>query len=571
MISRLLSISSLLVIFCSYAQKKVELTINPTSVEVGETFSITVTSTVDGTLNFDKVPSSFVQDYNIHQGSNREIDYNTGNVKIVHFYSFTGIITKSGKFTFGPAYITKGSKSYPSNSATINIGKRVPMSSGSVSAQQLQDPAFGLIEVNKKTIYEGEPLLISAKVYAKYNPSHVGVYKSYGVPGTTIKHPIGNTTSFKKSIEKFKGVEYYSFSYDKNVIFPSGIGSFQVDPFKMNLHQGYQNFPLVSNGFNITILPLPANPPSDFIGAVGDFRVDREIDAKSIKQGDVIKMTIAVAGIGNLQNIIEPSLNLPKGFTVYGDPVITENFSVGLHGTEGEIVYEYNIEVRKSGDITLPASTISFFNPSKKKYIQATSNEVQLSIEKNDNYIVHETTLDEEKDTELVIHRSKIKEKVDLVNIDSFYGTGAFWGGIGAPILASFLFVLFARRKDKSEDKAVIKRQKAEKDAVFKEYVSIAKSLMESGSDSEYYSHIENALRKAFEIDMEFEEDRLITKNDISSFIEKTYNSSLNNSVSEIFNTCEQSKYGFASTNTSRKEIIDQLKEIVSKLNKVKW
>lgn len=570
MLNRLLTILALFAVVCSYAQRKVELSINPTSVEVGETFSITVTSTVEGELDFDKVPSSFVQDYNIHQGSKREIDYNTGNVKIVHFYSFTGIITKSGKYTIGPAYITNGSRSYPSNSVTINIGKRVPMSSGDVTANQLQDPAFGLIQVNKKTIYEGEPLLISAKIYAKYNPSHVGVYKSYGVPGTTIKHPIGNTTSFKKSIEKFKGVEYYSFTYDKNVIFPSGVGKFQIDPFKMNLHQGYQNFPLVSNGFNLTILPLPANPPTDFIGAVGDFRVDRQIDSQSLKQGEVLKMTVTIAGIGNLQNIIEPSLNLPKGFTIYGDPVITENFSVGPHGTEGEIVYEYNIEVKKAGDISLPASTISFFNPSKEKYIQATTNEILISVKKDENYVVHDEAPDAEKNTELVIHRSKIKENAEIINLYSFYGEVGFWGGVSAPVLFSFLFILLARRKDKSEDKAIIKRQKAAKDSEFKSRIVTAKSLLESGTDSEFYSHIEGALRKAFEIEMNFEEDRLITKVDIREFNEQA-NSELNKIVDAIFTTCEQSKYGFASTNTSRNEVLGQLKDVVGQLKNVKW
>lgn len=571
MLSRLLTILSLFAIFCSYAQRKVELSINPTSVEVGETFSITVTSLVEGELDFDKVPNSFVQDYNIHQGSKREIDYNTGNVKVVHFFSFTGVITKSGKYTFGPAYITNGSRSYPSNSVTVNIGKRVPMSSGDVSAKQLQDPAFGLIQVNKKTIYEGEPLLISAKIYAKYNPSHVGVYKSYGVPGTTLKHPQGNTTSFKKSIEKFKGIEYYSFSYDKNVIFPAGVGNYQIDPFKMNLHQGYQNFPLVSNAFNLTILPLPANPPSDFIGAVGDFRVERQIDSQSLKQGEVLKMTVIIAGMGNLQNIIEPSLNLPKGFTVYGDPVVTNTYSFGPHGAEGEIVYEYNIEVKKAGDISLPASTISFFNPSEEKYIQATSNEILISVEKNENYIVHEPTEDDEKTTELVIHRSKIKENAEIINLDSFYGKPGFWGGVSAPILASFLFILFARRKDKSEDKAIIKRKKAAKDSEFKERVSTAKGLLESGSDSEFYSHVESALRKAFEIEMNFEEDRLITKADIRSYIEESHKSELNNTVNSVFTTCEQSKYGFASTNTSRNDILNDLKEVVGQLKNVKW
>ena len=423
-----------------------------------------VTSTVQGQLDFDDVPASFIQDYNINQGSSSKIDYSTGKVEMIYFFSFTGIITKAGKYKIGPAYITNGSKSYPSNSVTIEVGNKVPMSNGEVSAQQLTDPAFGLIQANKKTIYEGEPLIVTAKVFAKYNPSHVGTYKSYVVPGTTIKHPIGNTSSFKKSVEKYKGVEYYSFPYDKNVIFPSGIGKFQIEPFTMNLHQGYQNFPLISNGFMIDILPLPSSPPADFIGGVGDFTIERKIDAQSIKQGEVLKMTITIAGIGNLQNIIDPSLNLPRGFTVYGDPVITKNYSFGMQGTEGKIIYEFNIEVKKSGNISLPASKISFFDPIQEKYVQVSTDKILINIERDKNYIVKDPEVNANKDTELVISTSKIKEEKEIVILDSFFGTPGYWGGIGAPILASFFFILFGRRKDKSEEKVIAKRKKAAND-----------------------------------------------------------------------------------------------------------
>lgn len=571
MLNQLLTIFSIFAIFYSSAQKKVELFINPTSVEVGETFSITVKSDFQGELNFDKVPSTFVQDYTIHQGSTREMDHSTGNVKIVQFFSFTGVITTSGKFKIGPAYITNGSVTHASNSVTITVGKRAPMSTGDVTYNQLQDPAFGIIEVNKKTIYEGEPLLVQSKIYATYNPSHVGIYNSYVVPGATIKYPIGNTTIFKKSIEKFKGKDFFSFPYDKNVIFPSGIGKYKIEPFQMNLHQGYQNFPLVSNAIEITILPLPGNAPVDFIGAVGDFRIEREIDAQGLKQGDVMKIFVTISGIGNLQNIDVPSLNLPQGFSIYGDPMVTENIAIGPHGAEGEVTYEYNIEIKKSGDLTFPSTTISFFDPDKEKYVQVKTIEFKFNVEKNDNYIAHDIAANSEKNTELVIHQSKIKENAEIIDNGDFFGSAPFWGALGTPILASFLFLLFIRRKDKFEDKALAKRQKAVKDNAFKECVLTAKSLLESGNDSEFYSQIENAIKKAFEIEMNFEEDRLINKTDINNFIEKSSKSELLPMVNSIFSNCEQSKYGFSSSNTTRSEILEELKRVINRMNQVKW
>jgi hypothetical protein len=571
--ARLLSIFSLLFVFCSHAQKKVTLEISPTSVEVGETFSITITSTVPGDLSFDDVPDALVSDYNnIHQGSKTGIDVNTGHMKTHYFYSFTGMMTKAGKFTVGPAYITNGSKSYPSNEVTIEIGNKVPMKSGQVTAKQLSDPAFGIIQTNKKTIYEGEPLLVSCKVYAKYDPSHVGVYKSYGVPGTTIKYKIGNSTSgFKHRIEKFKGKDYFAFSYDKSVICPSGIGQYQIDPFTMNLHQGYQNFPIVSGSFIINIIPLPANPPADFIGGVGEFNIERRIDATTVKQGDVLKLTVTVSGIGTLQNIKEPALNLPKGFTVYGDPIITENSTVGIHGTEGAIIYEYNIQAKRAGAINLPAATLSYFDPQSEKYVQMSTSDFMISVSENKNFVVHKDPSKEVKDEELVIHKSKIRGNTNLVEEGSFYGTSVFWGGVSFPVLASLLFLIIARKREKSEDKIIEKRQKSAKDSELKDHVSVAKSLVSVGSDSEYYTQIENALRKAYEIEMNFNEDRRLNKSDIEEFIAAHGDLEQLSHVKNLFSTCEQSKYGFAATENSREEVLNNLKSILKKLNKVKW
>ena len=90
MLNRIVSIFSILSVVYSYAQNKVELEISPANVEVGETFSVTVKSTVMGELKFDQVPSSFVQDYNIHHGSSSEKDYNSNTYRVVYFYSFTG-------------------------------------------------------------------------------------------------------------------------------------------------------------------------------------------------------------------------------------------------------------------------------------------------------------------------------------------------------------------------------------------------------------------------------------------------------------------------------------------------
>jgi hypothetical protein len=569
----LLSILSISLLVFVYGQGKVELSINPKTAEIGEVFSITVTTNVDGPLNFDKVPSTFNQDYAISQGARQEIDYNTGNVTNIYYYTITGLITKAGSYKFGPAYITKGSKSYASNVATINISPRVQMNSGNVSQQQLQDPAFGLIQTNKTTIYEGEPLLVTAKVYAKYNPSHVGNYKSYGLPGTTLKHPIGSTTSFKKSIESYKGHDYYAFNYDKNVIFPSGVGQFQIDPFRMNLHQGYQNFPIISNSYMVNIKPLPNDPPLDFIGAVGDFRLKAAIDESqlnSLKQGDVFKLTLYVAGIGNLQNIAEPKLNLPKGFMVYGDPIVDENYSMGVHGAEGEIKYEYNIEVHKHGKTKIDGLSISYFDPHKESYIQTACEDFELNVKKDAQFIAqHSSRNDTPRNEEVVIHQSGLRNNSDTADAGTLFGSPLFWGGVCSPILAAFFFLFVARRKESSVDKKKSAQQMANRNSELKELLAKTKIGVVDGS-STFFSDIDLTLRTALEIEMQIEESRILNKSEIVEYLKNDYSEVFATKTSQLFSICEQCKYGISDKSISRESMYNDLSQIIDQLKHVK-
>ena len=126
-------------------------------------------------------------------------------------------------------------------------------------------------------------------------------------------------------------------------------------------------------------------------------------------------------------------------------------------------------------------------------------------------------------------------------------------------------------KREKSEDKIIEKRQNSAKDSELKDHVAVAKSLISSGSESEYYTQIENALRKAYEIEMNFKEDRRLNKSDIEEFIAAHGNLEQLAQVKNVFSTCEQSKYGFAAAENSREEVLNNLKSVLKQLNRVKW
>ncbi|TNE74187.1 MAG: hypothetical protein EP333_05930 [Bacteroidetes bacterium] len=545
-------------------KSRVDLVVEPSHVEVGESVRITVTATVNGKMEVDNLPSSFVQDYNISQGSQDEIDYTTGEVKTIYFYSFSGVITKAGKYKIGPVYIKNLNKVYTSNTVTIQVDPKSNLSStGEITKKQLKDPAFGVIAANKTELYEGEPLILSAKVYSHFDPSHISGYLPYDVPGAITKHPLGNMNNIKVSRERVLGTELYAFDYDKNLVFPSGVGKVTIEPFQLNLHQGYQSFPVNSGSFNVIIKSLPKNAPGSFIGAVGKFSMQASIDSLKIKQGNVFTYTVTIHGTGNLMNFNEPRPVLPKGFIIYGDPEKEENFTIGINGAEGDVTYKYHIQVLTKGDFNIPPMEVTYFDPKSEQYVTLTSNQNKIKVLKDPSIKdVNDDPESSEKDDsdELVLNA---KEE-DPSGHFSWHSILLF----GLPTLSlAFLLLLILRVKKKKEETMpdtpeipVIDHNKNIRDH-FRQAVNTI-----SSNDLEFYTHIQKCIHLLFLDQMKLSEG-VLTKEQILDWLTKNDQEEKTEDVSRIFSAIEISKYGIASSSEDKETLLNQLSSLLKSFN----
>lgn len=555
--------------FAAFSQKtEVVLSVSTTTIEVGETIILKVETNAEGAFEIDNLPSSFNYGGAISSGMNYQMDYNTGDVLIVYTHSQNGTFTKPGTYKIGPAYIKKGGKAYQSNVITIRVGKKIQMNGGKVTAQQLKDPAFGVIQTNKNTIYEGEPVVVAAKIYSRFLPTDIGNYNTFIQRKGIEYHELTNSSQrLTVHEERYKGNPYFTFEYDRNVIFPSGTGTFTLEPYTMNIIREYNGFSVISSGVNITIKPLPGNAPADFIGAVGSFSISRTIDTARVKQGDVFKLILTIDGVGNIQNSLEPQLNLPKGMMVYGDPVITKHISYGVNGGEGSITYEYNIQVTTSGKISIPGTSISYFDPSTEKYVRVTSVDHPIYVVKDQSYIAATSKTNVSDETVYAPDASDLRTVKDVRSTQSIFGTPLFWSGLAAPLLCAFFFIFFVKRRENPSDAIITKQVIQQKDKELHALVAQTKELIHSGDNDAYFVHLENALRKAFECKMAItDSDRLITKADIYTYLADSKQDVLDGPVRLLFRTCEESRFGFGASNEMRQPAFDQLQSILAAL-----
>ncbi|MCH2231221.1 MAG: BatD family protein [Crocinitomicaceae bacterium] len=565
--NKLLVILSLILAFSALCQKpEVSLSIEPKQAEIGEIFTITVRSNVQGQVEIDNKPSSYVPGYDVMNGMEQDMDHNTGIVTTYYYISETGAIGKAGKYTIGPAFVTQGNKVYKSNTVEITIADKTQMTNGKVTSAQLKQDAFGIVQTNKKTVYEGEPILVSAKVYSHFDPTHLAGYRSYSMKGAIDKQPVGNSQRILVEKEIFKGINFYAFEYDKNIIFPAGTGIFKISGYAMNLHRGYESFPITSNHATVEILPLPENPPTDFIGAVGNFTVHRSIDSKEMKQGDVFKMNITIEGYGNLQNTIEPTPVLPKGLIVYGDPIIEEHFVYSSKGTEGIISYDYNIQVNIAGEIELPATTISYFDVNQEKYITASSELEQIRVKADKSFIVEEVKDPKSSAIEELSYTAELRPSLSKAKERVFFNSPVFWASVGTPLFAALIFLFIKRQRESSADEIVKREISRQKDKDLSDSLAKINLLLNGSDDYAFHNEIEFALIKAFEIILDIDEDLKLSKQDIYTYLENSGQSELSIRVKTLLSTADQFRYGFQANTNSKQKLSEELNSILANL-----
>lgn len=557
--------------FCLFALQSmaqrplVLLEIEPKEAEIGEVLTITVKSNVEGEIEID-LPSGFVHGYNVMNGMEQEIDYNTGKVISYYYLSQTGAMPKAGSFKFGPAFVKKGNKVYRSNTVMVTIKKdNVPSSSGDdITAKQLRQPAFGVIEKSRSTIYEGEPLVLNARIYSQFEASHLENYLPYELDGVLDKHEIGNSSRILLEEKRIKKVRLYTFEYDKKVVFPTGTGKMTIEPYKLILRRGFESFPLTSSSTTIEVNPLPANAPKDFIGAVGEFSVSRRIQEGSFKQGDVFTLTVEVSGHGNLQNIEEPKLNLPKGFIVYGDPVVKEDFVFGGRGAEGKITFEFNIQVTRSGSLTLPETTVSYFDPIKEKYVQVRTGSDVLEFKKNPKF----NPVD---DTKAIAQAEKMDDlgplRMDEGSKDpsiTIYGTLVFWSLVSFPVILALLLGVYWKKK---EENAVVGAQQQIRKKASSEVQNLfveAENALRSGDFTNYYGYIEKGILRSLALYLVNDDSVVLSKSEIFRALEEQHVSADKaNALKKIFSDCEQARYGFGLAPEERDDLVLRAKQLI--------
>lgn len=568
MVARILIVSIVLFSALFGWGQSLRFEINSTKISVGERVELKVISDINGSIDI-KTPKTFHYGTAEQSSMQQQLDH-SGRLTVQMSYIRDGYFDAPGNFVLGPVTLKSGKKSVTSNTINVVVTKNPTNNpsrgSSSYSERELKKPAFGVVEPNKSKIYEGESVVLQAKVLARLFPDNINRYKAYAIDGSVSNYELGNPEQINSSKEQIAGFEWNTFTFDRKVLFFDKKGTYKIKPFDINLEIDFGYLGVRSNSPSIEVIPLPANKPKDFIGIVGDIQLAFNVQSKPIKKGDILTFKIELKGKGNIQNALVPSVNVPKGWQEYAAPKPTSRYTFTEFGAEGSLVYEYAYKCVEEKPSNWDAITLSYFDPSIGKYKTLQTdpivfNEAGVSMAKNQ---------ESKGDPKEMSKTSLIQNASNETETDSPFKSPILWLTLASIVAFAFLIGAIGRPKFRKKKFSSLDYNKPFIAPWYLVESDIEKALKSFalGDKSDAVQYLENAVSKSISIKLEIDYREVSTASMVQSYIDKSTNLELNQKINDFFYQAQLYRYGYGISEDDWQNIQALSIEVMSLLKK---
>ncbi len=386
-------------------------TASSTKVGEGEQFEVSFTysgADINAVANF-QAPN--FKDFLVLSGPNQSSSMQIINGAVSGSRAFTYYLQprSMGKFTIGSAAISVKGQTLKSAPLTIEVVKgggnqqaKKESNNHEVSTKEIGDNVFIRAIVDKNSVYQGEQVTVTYKLYTRLNIQSPQISKLPSYQGFWSEEiETSNQISFSR--ENYDGKVFNVATLKKAALFPTQTGELSVTPFELKIPVLIQRkrksnnpfddffddpffgrtesveYTAKSNTVKVKVLSLPQTSLASFNGAVGDYSLQSSIDKKNVKQNEPVTLKVTLSGEGNINLLDMPELQIPNGFEKY-EPKISATVSrVGI--INGKKSFELLIIPRVSGSFEIAPMQFTFFNPKKKTYETASSPAYSITVE----------------------------------------------------------------------------------------------------------------------------------------------------------------------------------------------
>ncbi|MCZ6632091.1 MAG: BatD family protein [bacterium] len=504
-----------------------QASVDQTRVEVGDVVQLTVSISSEG-LRDAPVPDvplpGGVEMIGRTSSSSTSIQIINGamtRTKTVS-YIFSLKTTREGSFVIGPARVTYRGNRYDSSPIRIEVTKASGKSRTrpTPSAQQhfnpselrqLEENLFVEAIPDKQSVYVGEQVTVSYKIFTRYNlnnvhygqvPTFTGFWvesifeaqrldlKRENVEGRVFNAALLKrvalfpTTSGKQSLEQLEVICEIPRRGRTRSLFDFGFDSFHN-----------QQVTVRAGALELDVKSLPLGAPQGFGGAVGQFQVSAEAIPTTVKAGDPIAVKVTVSGTGNLNGVNEP-IRPKASYLKFYDPKTSVETRKEAGKLGGHKVFEYVVIPERAGSVQIPPFQLAYFDPIGERYRTAISQPIALTVQPG----VQAT-----QSVPMPRGRGEVRllgediryikpDQTELVDQGQMlYQETWFWGMQVIPVLGFFGALFYNRHRVRLEgDVAYARRRRSRSEA--RRRLGEAERLMKAGEQGAFHAEVYRSL-----------------------------------------------------------------------------
>lgn len=409
-------VSVFLFAFAAAQNVEVKADVNTTTVTLDEDIKLTVYVSAP-TTNIEAPQMPSLPNFNIYSaGQSRQVNMINGKVSAMMQYNYILTPRFAGKTTIEPFTVKIAGQEYATDPIEVEITRQTPSAPRTQAQAQAQAQArqtaqeakhqleengynpnaklpsfFMTAQTNTKKAYVNEQVNLKIRFYQSQNTLGQPMYDKPQLKGMFAEdiatrqgqEHFGNKTYYYTEIESalFGLVSGVAEIGSASVTYTSADSFFDAFDVFFKGANGGQTHKVESDILFVDILPLPANKPQSFYGAVGtNYTISSALDLKEVPAGEPITLTVTVKGTGNLAAVKDiPVPDLGTSFRVYETSSNLTN-KIAYGKVTGTKVYKTVIVPRASGHFKVPQIAFSYFDTDSKTYKTVTSEELSLNV-----------------------------------------------------------------------------------------------------------------------------------------------------------------------------------------------
>ncbi len=563
----------------AYSQDVVFKASAPNVVAVGEQFRLSYVINQSGS-NL-QIPSFTGFDLLMGPSTSQSSQISIINGKRTQSKSFTYTYVlegvKSGKYQFSPATITIDGKKYRSNALAIEVvkGNSDANQKGGTTAQAntsnsvTEKNLFLKVDVSRRSLYLGESLLATIKIYSKVDLANFGRSKFPAFSGF-LTEEVPTAQNITLARETYNGEIYNVGVIRKMLLFPQHTGEIKIDPFELECivrqrltgggRSAFDDFfgnqrevrvMRRSKPVTIHVKELPQeNKPIGFSGTVGNVTMSTNISTDTLDANEAITYKVTFSGSGNLKLLSAPKVDFPLDFESY-DPKESRKIETSENGMYGTVGFEYVLIPRYGGEYKIPAVRFSYFDTKSKSYKTIFGKEYSVFVKKGDTQVnggggtVNAVQSFKKEEIRQVGEDIRYLKTGDLKLKKSgvpFFGTLTYWLSLLIPFVIFVLGAILNRRRIKA-NADVVKTKNRAATKMARKRLKMAATALKSRNSELFYDEVLKALWGYMSYKLNIDGAELNRDNMSELLMQKNVTEDLQKEFIQILDACEFARY----------------------------